>query len=264
MPLTSHRLACLIDFHEKLSEHWALLAIATVTSSNQPEMIDKILIARLLQLTEGNETRHGTDLVKEVMPMVGNHKLLNEKFATANEAQAKFLAEAKETILKISAIVGMPRSINGLKFLHSATPACLLTEMGELNAEDGFISSAAHRKSHSDNFKRGLEHWDMTYGKVAMRIINDLNTFYPDLWQFIIKDVYSDILSYNEILDASVTSLVVICALVPLDVNAQLRGHLRGALNMGWDEAFINAVRNFSLTLSVWCGIRWKGDVVKL
>ncbi|CAB4254990.1 similar to Saccharomyces cerevisiae YJR111C Putative protein of unknown function [Maudiozyma barnettii] len=264
MPITNERLINLIEFNNKLDPYWAHLAIATVVSCNFPELIPKIYITRLLQLQEANKEKSTQDILLKTETILLHHDELDVTFADVNNAQIKFNSEVKEVILKESALVGIPRAINGLRSLYTTTPKSLLNEKCELLPENTFISKTVNRKDESHNLQRGLEHWNKTYGKVSMRIINDLNDFYPDLWQFIIKDVYSDVLSYGEIIDASLTSLVVICALIPLDVNSQLRGHLRGALNLGWDCDFIEVVRNYSLMISVWCGVHWKTDVVKL
>ncbi|SMN20868.1 similar to Saccharomyces cerevisiae YJR111C Putative protein of unknown function [Maudiozyma saulgeensis] len=264
MPLTNERLTNLIEFNSKLDPYWAHLAIATVVSCNFPELIPKIYIAKLLQLQEHSQQRSLQDIILRAETLLLHRDELNSEFAEVNDAQIKFNSEIKEVILKESALVGIPRAINGLKSLYTTTPKSLLNEKGDLHPQNAYISETVRRRDESHNLERGLNHWNKTYGKVSMRIINDLNDFYPDLWQFIIKDVYGDVLSYGKIIDASLTSLVVICALIPLDVNAQLRGHLRGALNVGWDRNFIDVVRNYSLMISVWCGVHWKTDVVKL
>lgn len=264
MPLSNDRLIELIQFNDKLEHYWAHLAIATVVSCNFPELIPKIYITRLLQLQDTNRGKSATAVVHETESILHHRETLDTVFKGINSEQIKFHSEIKEVILKESALVGIPRAINGLRVLSTTTPKSLLHPDLELDPEAAYVSSKVNRKDKKHNLQRGLDHWNKTYGKVSMRIINDLNNFYPDLWQFIIEDVYSDVLSYGEILNSSATSLVVICALIPLDVNAQLRGHLRGALNVGWDRDFIDTVRNYSLMISVWCGIHWKSDVVKL
>ena len=83
----------------------------------------------------------------------------------------------------------------------------------------------------------GLRHWNSIYNKVSTRVVNNLNSSYPDLWYYTLVHVYGPLFAFDEILSAQETSLVIIASLVPQDVNPQLRGHLKGALNIGCDKA---------------------------
>ena len=76
--------------------------------------------------------------------------------------------------------------------------------------------------------------------------------------------VYGPLLSFTGALTAQETSLVVIASLVPQDVNPQLRGHLKGALNIGCDFETIEAVRRLSILVSQWSGVQWKDGIVQL
>ena len=52
----------------------------------------------------------------------------------------------------------------------------------------------------------------------------------------------------------------VCCCLIPQDVNPQLKGHLKGALNNGGTKEELNDVRSLVFDLCDWKGgITWKG-----
>lgn len=55
---------------------------------------------------------------------------------------------------------------------------------------------------------------------------------------------YGYVLSNTSILSAAETSLMLVAGLVPQDVNPQLKGHLRGAVNNGCTVEEVRAVRD--------------------
>ncbi|GME91522.1 hypothetical protein B5S28_g4981 [[Candida] boidinii] len=119
-----------------------------------------------------------------------------------------------------------------------------------------------------DEFKhiqnRGYQFWKKIYGKVSLRVVNHLRTANPDLWNYAIQNVYAPLLSYTDILSAQETSLVIVACLVPQDVNPQLKGHLKGALNNKVDLQTVRDARELAIELSSLSGITWKGEVAKL
>jgi len=54
-------------------------------------------------------------------------------------------------------------------------------------------------------------------------------------------DMYGKLLSNTSVLSAAETELVVIGALWPINVPAQLKGNVRSALNVGATQAQVNA-----------------------
>lgn len=253
-------------------KEWYLLAIAVLTASNAPNEIPQVYLLELLSSLPGNKVKSVDWLIETVNKMMEDPILLNTTFHEVNSVQRDIVSRIKESILKISAIVGIPRAINGLKYVKMYTPRSLLSETPlQMDPNSYYIEkSRTVRKSGSMEtvqdscLQRGMRHWNTTYGKVSNRVIQDMNQFYPDLWQFIIKDVYGDILSCNDIIDGPVTSLLMISSLIPMDVNPQLRGHLRSALNFGWDMETVNKVRSFAILISQWNGVQWKSEVTKL
>ncbi|CAI7190213.1 BBT_collapsed_G0031120.mRNA.1.CDS.1 [Saccharomyces cerevisiae] len=133
------------------------------------------------------------------------------------------------------------------------------------------LSETSMRRKHDKTIQErdhtiqnGLRHWNSIYNKVSTRVVNNLNSSYPDLWYYTLVHVYGPLFAFDEILSAQETSLVIIASLVPQDVNPQLRGHLKGALNIGCDKETVEAVRGLAILISQWCGVSWKSGVVKL
>ncbi|ESU07244.1 hypothetical protein FGSG_01880 [Fusarium graminearum PH-1] len=65
----------------------------------------------------------------------------------------------------------------------------------------------------------------------------------PDLG-LLARLTYGYVLSNTDVLTPVETSFVLIASLIPQDVNPQLKGHLRGALNGGASEDEVRAVRD--------------------
>jgi hypothetical protein len=68
--------------------------------------------------------------------------------------------------------------------------------------------------------------------------------------------MYGYVLSNVEILSAVETSYVAIAGLIPQDVNPQLKGHLKGALNSGATNEEVQAVRSICLRICEAAGMR--------
>lgn len=65
-------------------------------------------------------------------------------------------------------------------------------------------------------------------------------------------------------LSAEETALVVVASLVPQDVNPQLKGHLRGAVNGGVAVERVRAARDMAIEVGGWCGAVWRGPVAQV
>ncbi|PRT52738.1 hypothetical protein B9G98_00358 [Wickerhamiella sorbophila] len=171
---------------------------------------------------------------------------------TPKEDHARVTSEMRESLLKAAALIGLPRTINSLTELKNVTPE-------ELRLDEPL------RSDDTDFEKVGESFFAKVYGKITKRIHYQLHTAYPDLNWFIIKHEYGPLLSFTKILGAKETSLVVVASLVPQDVNPQLKGHLKGAVNNGSSVEEVNSVRDMAIELSQWCGVQpWRSEVAKL
>jgi len=74
--------------------------------------------------------------------------------------------------------------------------------------------------------------------------------------------MYGYLLSNTAILSPAESSFVLIAGLIPQDVNPQLKGHLRGAVNNGASVEEVRAVRDVVISICEESGMRRLGDDV--
>ncbi|KAF3925396.1 hypothetical protein ABW21_db0205221 [Orbilia brochopaga] len=111
---------------------------------------------------------------------------------------------------------------------------------------------------------RGHSFFDTLYGPlIAPKVRTNLQKSSPDL-QILATWIYALILSESTVLSPSETSFTLIAALIPQDVNAQLKPHLQGAVNNGAKEVEVEAVRELVMEICTELGVGWKGEVAKL
>lgn len=232
MPILSRDRLDKISSFPLLQTSWHYLAAATLSACNEPDEVATLYLYFLEQrgAIEKIETNDKTETND-----TDNHALHGTR-------------QFRESLFKSSSITGMPRSINALVSLSSVTPA-------------DCREAAVLRSSTSSD---GDALFSRLYGKVSARVYGQLQTAYPDLAQYAVRQVYGALLSFDEILGPRETSLVVIAALVPLDVNPQLKGHLKGAINNGASVQEVRQARELAILISEWCGVVWKQEVVTL
>ncbi|CCH42254.1 hypothetical protein BN7_1798 [Wickerhamomyces ciferrii] len=272
--LTPARLAQLSSF-PLLKNSWYFIAAATLSVCNQPKDVS-LLVHYALREKQNELGGHDSDPVKSFeyaqsrinlikrLNIEGDQStiaktkvenLYNIHEETNFKSQFNIAQLSRESVLKSIALGGIPKAINTLMYLKTTTP----TELHELKTKRNFdISNTQFIRN------RGQDFWNQVYGKVSTRIINQMETAYPDLWQYAKNHIYSPLLSYNDILNAKETSFVIIACLVPQDVNPQLKGHLKGALNNGATEEEVEQVRQLAILVSEWSGIKWTEEVAKL
>lgn len=158
----------------------------------------------------------------------------------------------REALVKSSPLVGFPRTINSLREMTTNIPPPFPDEFAR--AADADI----------DTGKRGKIYFEKTYGKVTQRVLRSMQSSSLDLANIALDYAYGKVLSFNEVVSPLETSLMIIAALVPQDVNPQLRGHLKGALNHGATKEQVMSARNIALEISKECGIQFKGDIETL
>jgi alkylhydroperoxidase/carboxymuconolactone decarboxylase family protein YurZ len=164
----------------------------------------------------------------------------------------KVAREIREALFKGCAIAGLPKTINALTHLKNVTP----TELRETSLQREFRQTI--------DVNKGAAFFDQVYGKISSRVFNQLSTAYPDLAHYTIGHVYAPLLSFSNVLGPKQTSLVVIACLIPQDVNPQLKGHLKGALNNGATREEVEDTRALSMEICQWCGVNWREEVARL
>ncbi|SCU93369.1 LAFA_0F16028g1_1 [Lachancea sp. 'fantastica'] len=267
--LSSQRLAQLAGFHPKLQRAWYLIAATTLSACNEPQEIPKLYHFAMLNDLQPDEISKNAVTTLELLQNTQS-KLdqdINDMYNDPGKSQTTITQKLREALLKSGALTGIPKSINSLQALKLVTPNKLRPLTQNIDAHSCNLIEGSVRPVNvapEQVVQNGIGHWNKIYSKVSNKVVNNLNSSYPDLWQFVLCNVYGPLLSFDDILDAQETSLVIIAALVPQDMNAQLWGHMKGALNVGCDQETVVAARNMSIQISKWCGMRWKSDIVKL
>lgn len=251
-----------ISSNKNLASLWYLIAAVTMTVCNRPQEIPTIYhyAMHMKQLHESPSMQMYEKVESDVAKFQDikdrgedTHYSPYPERSDAFDLTEKF----RESILKTSALSGLPKAINSLMVLKDTTPY-------NLRKHDNAATNRApviNFQDYQDAQKRGRDFWDAVYGKISHRIINQMASSYPDLWKYAIEDVYSNLLSYTGVLSHQETSIIVISCLIPQDVNPQLKGHLKGALFNGVDLQLIRDTRNLAIELSQWCGVKWNTEV---
>lgn len=229
--LTPARIKTLSSF-SLLQNNWYYLAAATLSVCNAPSEVPVLF-----------------EYIIKNIPADDKH------------AQFESAQKIREAILKSAALGGLPKAINSLMQLKAVTPLDL-RETNLQRKDETVKSSAGDSGNNIDD--RGSAFFDQVYGKINKRVMGQMSTAYPDLGYWALHHVYGPLLSYTGILGPKETSLVVVASLIPQDVNPQLKGHLKGALNNGATKEEVMQVRDLSILISGWCGLSWKTDVAKL
>ncbi|KAK9461583.1 AhpD-like protein [Lipomyces oligophaga] len=267
-----------------LASSWYYIAAATFSVCNQPEAVPIIFKYAI----ENDAGTAGQSIIidrvdyEEPSAKSGPNRSVSPSSHYGSEDESlivdtagkdpvvvqKIVRQLREALLKGSALGGLPKTINALIQLRNATPPQFRDAVPFRNAvlPDGHdsIGSVSSPEEVLQEVNRGKEFWDQVYGKVARRVMGQMNSAYPDLGQYALSHIYAPLLSYTGILSAKETSFVVVACLVPQDVNPQLKGHLRGGLNNGATVEEMMSVRDLSMRICKLCNVSWTEEPAKL
>lgn len=262
--LTPQRLIHL-SLNPVLAPYWPLVAACTLTVCNRP--LEVPVVYHYWMLTNAlagrvpleQEAQAAIDSAQRYRELAAGGEAL-PPFPTTHTSASQQLAQLtqlREALLKLAALIGLPRVINALMDLKNATPVLLRSEtlLRPLEASPTQVE---------EERARGRAYWDKVYSKISGRVRSQMHLLYPDLWTYAIDHVYSPLLSHTGVLDPVALGMVIIACLVPQDVNPQLKGHLRGAHNNGCTHEQIAAARQLSVDISRWCNVLWREEVAKL
>ncbi|CDK24515.1 unnamed protein product [Kuraishia capsulata CBS 1993] len=262
--LTTTRLIHLSTTSPHLSQSWYFIAAATLTVCNQPQELP--LLYHYAMQTQGlSKPRNEATADKAIQvctkfadAVSRGEQVPENEYSQEYQAKLRVVGtKMREAILKTAALSGLPKCINSLMTLKETTPKSLRD-----------LKENRKRITNWDEYllekQRGIKFWEKVYGKISNRVIKQMSTAYPDLWSYTIENVYSPLLSFTGCMSAEESSLVVISCLIPQDVNPQLKGHLKGALNNGCTLEEVRDARQLAMEISSWCGITWKSEVAKL
>jgi alkylhydroperoxidase/carboxymuconolactone decarboxylase family protein YurZ len=103
---------------------------------------------------------------------------------------------------------------------------------------------------------RGETFFNKVYGKVSKRVMGQMDRSGTEDLGVTARLMYGYLLSNTRILTAAESSFVLIAGLVPQDVNPQLKGHLKGAINNGATVEEVRAVREVVMRICEASGMK--------
>ncbi|CAD6592504.1 MAG: hypothetical protein ASARMPREDX12_006159 [Alectoria sarmentosa] len=190
-----------------------------------------------------------------------------------HEEQLEIARKMREALVKAAPIGGLPKAINALFLLKSATPPSLLDE--PLGYSPTARPSDLYDVPQSTVLHRGQSFFDKVYGKVSKRVMSQMDRSGTEDLGITARLMYGYILSNTNVLSARETSFVLVAGLIPQDVPAQLKGHIKGCLNHGASVEEVKAVREVVIKICEASGMRqldgtipggwgWRGPVANL
>ncbi|KAK4179100.1 hypothetical protein QBC36DRAFT_365161 [Triangularia setosa] len=219
---------------------WYFIAATTLSQLNRPDEIQKVYLYALSQRWSGNEA------AEDVVPSFDEKRDISRRM--------------REALVKAAAVTGVPKTINALLELKKVTPDDLLDE--PQGPSPTGRTSDFYGTPVTQILKRGQDFFEGIYGKITKRVMGQMDRSGTEDLGLIARLVYGYILSNTNVLSAVETSYVMIAGLIPQDVNPQLKGHLRGALNGGATVDQVKAVRSIVMDICVASGMEMlDGDV---
>ncbi|PMD66441.1 uncharacterized protein K444DRAFT_606730 [Hyaloscypha bicolor E] len=240
------------DLLKSIREHpdlpprtWYIIAATTLTILNRPDEIPRIY-------------EHAATF--------------GPRSTSSRPEQLTILRRMREALIKTSAVGGVPKIINSLLALKKVSPP-------DLQDRPSTQSPTERRNDFSDDpsriEQRGRDFFGKVYGKVADRVLSQMDNSGTEDLGLVARLMYSHILSNTLVLSAADTSFVMIAALIPQDVNPQLKGHLKGAINGGATLEQVRAVRKVAIQICQGAGMTrledsgvagwgWREDVASI
>jgi len=132
----------------------------------------------------------------------------------------------REVIVQTHLFAGYPRTLNALEALRQGAEKAGVDISG-LRAEPSEPAI-----TNEQVIERANNLWGRVYGDNAAKVAANAKKLSPDL------ALWSQIVGYGRVLsrpepDALTREFCVVAALIPMDVQPQLKGHVAGVLNLG-------------------------------
>ncbi|KAF7546421.1 hypothetical protein G7046_g9309 [Stylonectria norvegica] len=197
---------------------WYFITATTLSILNRPDELPKVFRHAIENGADGTDMAPGPD------------------------EQMGISRRVREALIKASAVGGMPKTINALLALKAVTPEHLLdASVGDSHSER---YADIHETAPILILQRGKTFFDNIYGKISKRVMGQMDRSGAEDLGLMARLTYGYVLSNNSVLSPAETSFVLIASLIPQDVNPQLKGHLRGAMNGGASVEEVRAVRD--------------------
>ncbi|KAF2419605.1 hypothetical protein EJ08DRAFT_702784 [Tothia fuscella] len=204
------------------------------------------------------------------IPTVFKHAVEDE---SREAEQLRIIRRMREGLVKSAAVVGLPKTINALFELKKATPPHLLDPPMELSPSGRPID--VYDTSPSLILHRGQTFFNKVYGKISKRVMGQMDRSGTEDLGLVARLMYGYLLSNVSVLNEVETSWVLAAGLIPQDVNPQLKGHLKGAVNNGATVEEVRAVRECVIRICEESGMKmlkegemggwgWRGEVANL
>lgn len=177
-----------------------------------------------------------------------------------HDEQLQIARKMREAIIKAAPIGGLPKAINALFALKGVTPPALLDEPMGYSPTSRPVD--VYDIPSSTILHRGQTFFDKIYGKVSKRVMGQMDRSGTEDLGITARLMYGYILSNTKVLTAAESSYVLVAGLIPQDVNPQLKGHLKGALNNGATVEEVKAVREIVIRICEASGMTTIGDTV--
>ncbi|KAK7425410.1 hypothetical protein QQZ08_008089 [Neonectria magnoliae] len=173
---------------------WYLITATTLSILNRPDELPKVYAHAIEESLDTTET-------------LAEHK-----------DQLQVSRRMREALVKASAVGGMPKTINALMALKSVTPEEYLD-----TASGGENPSSRYRDLYETTapqvLQRGQIFFDKLYGKIARRVMGQMDRSGSEDLGLMARLVYGYILSNTDVLSPTETSFVLIASLIPQDVS---------------------------------------------
>ncbi|KAL8670926.1 MAG: hypothetical protein Q9168_004558 [Polycauliona sp. 1 TL-2023] len=149
------------------------------------------------------------------IPHVLQHAL--EKDVDSTHTQLDIARRIREALIKSAAIGGLPKSINALYALKTATPQALLDE--PLGYSPTRRSVELYDVPSSKIMQRGQACFDQIYGKISKRVMGQMDRSGTEDLGLTARLMYGYILSNTNVLSSAESSFVLLAGLIPQDVR---------------------------------------------
>jgi 4-carboxymuconolactone decarboxylase len=132
----------------------------------------------------------------------------------------------REVIIQTHLFAGYPRALNGLEALDQAADKIGFDRTKFRN------QPLEPSTPTPDLISRGQKLWDMIYAANAAKVARRAASLSPDLGHWSILHGYGTVLTRPGP-TALQREFCVVAALIPMDAQPQLKGHVQGCLNLG-------------------------------
>jgi len=185
-----------IRTHPNLPHHtWYFITATTLSVLNRPDELPKLYKYVL---------DYGADPISS---------------APSPDEQLKISRRLREALVKAGAIGGLPKSINSLLALKAVTPEHLLDEPSAYSPTSR--RTEVYDVPSPEILSRGQAFFEKMYGKIAKRVMGQMDRSGTEDLGLMARLMYSYILSNTSVLSSVETSFVLIAGLIPQDVSPE-------------------------------------------